>query len=468
MHTISRFSRIAGLTLASVLTAALLLSCEEKEPVPVSIDSQPSQIAAEGGSTSFTVTAPGTWTAAVQPASDGTAAAWLTIDPASGEAGEHTVTLTAEANTAEEERTATVIVTSGSSSATVSVSQAGATAQDEPEEPEEPDTPDHTGLVKSVEFSHSEGEYSWAYLFNFEYDDLNRVSIVLTTMEDGDVAGYSNKFTYNEDGTAILERDLYAVYGEGLEILNIVFDSEGKATEMFSAETSTYPDKTSYDMSYNDQGQLIAIKDNIYQSSEMSNIFEWSNGDNVKLIWSDDDVISDDDVTNVPFSAYDNNPKTNIDINWLSSIKAVQYIHQPHQILGAVGMLGKRDAHYALPYDGINSYNSPDEITLPEQIYYDGNPEPGDDGYVIYTYTVEYYLPDESITTFDIDSDGLLHSIKYEMPLHEMVITCKCRIEEEYDGLEYHSAYLVPVEVPKRTDNKTGISAITTVNVTYY
>ena len=89
MHTISRFSRIAGLTLASVLTAALLLSCEEKEPVPVTINSQPSQIAAEGGSTSFTVTAPGTWTAAVQPASDGTAAAWLTIDPASGEAGEH-------------------------------------------------------------------------------------------------------------------------------------------------------------------------------------------------------------------------------------------------------------------------------------------------------------------------------------------------------------------------------------------
>ena len=465
MHTISRFSRIAGLTLASVFTAALLLSCEEKEPVPVTINSQPSQIAAEGGSTSFTVTAPGTWTAAVQPASDGTAAAWLTIDPASGEAGEHTITITAEANTAEEERTATVIVTSGSSSATVSVSQAGATAQDEPEEPEEPDTPDHTGLVKSVEFSHSEGEYSWAYLFNFEYDDLNRVSIVqVWVMEGGEYSvDYSNKFTYNEDGTAILERDLYAVYGEGLEILNIVFDSEGKATEMFSAETSTYPDKTSYDMSYNDQGQLIAIKDNIYQSSEMSNIFEWSNGDNVKLIWSDDDVISDDDVTNVPFSAYDNNLKTNIDINWLSSIKSIVYIHQPHQILGAVGMLGKRDAHYAIPYAGGNSYNSPDEITLPEQIYYDGNPEPGDDGYVIYTHTVEYYLPDECITTFDIDSDGLLHSIKYEMPLHEMAITCKCRI-----GTEEWEQFLIPENELGRKDTVTGNSAISSVTVTYY
>ena len=460
MNTFSRLSRIAGLTLASAFTAALLLSCQEPEPAPLTIDSQPSQIAAEGGSTSFTLTAPGSWTATVQPVAEGTDVTWLTVDPASGEAGEHTVTLTAKANTAEEERTASVSVTCGSSSATVTVSQAGATAQDEPEEPEEPDTPDHTGLVKSVEFSHSEGEFSWAYLFNFEYDNLNRVSIVqVRTIEGGeyvDEGGYSNKFTYNEDGTAILERDLY----EG-EILNIVFDSEGKATEMFSAETSTYPEKTSYDMSYNDQGQLIAIKDNIYQSSEMSEIFEWSNGDNVKLIWSDDDVI------NVPFSAYHNNPKTNIDINWLSSIKAVQYLHQPHQILGAAGMLGKRDAHYALPYDGINSYNSPDEITLPEQIYYDGNPAPGDDGYVTYTHTVEYYLPDECITTFDIDSDGLLHSIKYEMPLHEMAITCKCRIEEDYES-ESYSRHLVSEKVLDRKDTKTGISAITTVNVTYY
>ncbi len=436
-----------------ILAAVAAFSCQEKEPTPLTIDSEPEAIAAEGGSTTFTFTAPGQWTAGIQPASDGTEVSWLTIDPASGEAGEHTVTLTAEANTAEEERTATVIVTSGSSSATISVSQAGDTSQDEPEEP---DTPDHTGLVKSVEVSFNENGYH----YNFKYDGQNRVSqLQVRTKEGGEyVEEYTNKFTYNEDGTAILERDLYEE--EGLEILNIVFDSEGKATEMFSAETSTYPDKTSYDMSYNDQGQLIAIKDNIYQSSEMSKIFEWSNGDNVKLIGSDDDVI------NVPFSAYDNNPKTNIDINWLSSIKGVQYIHQPHQILGAVGMLGKRDAHYAIPHDWqiYTYYNSPDEITLPEQIYYNGNPEPGDDGYVIYTHTVEYYLPDECITTFDIDSDGLLHSIKYEIPLHEMAITCKCRIETE-EGL---GQFLIPEDVLERKDTVTGNSAISSVTVTYY
>ena len=94
------------------------------------------------------------------------------------------------------------------------------------------------------------------------------------------------------------------------------------------------------------------------------------------------------------------------------------------------------------------------------------NPEPGDDGYVIYTHTVEYYLPDECITTFDIDSDGLLHNIKYEIPLHEMAITCKCRIEEDYES-EYYG-YLILEEELDRKDTKTGISSITTVNVTYY
>lgn len=244
MNTFSRLSRIAGLTLASVLTAALLLSCQEPEPAPLTIDSQPSQIAAEGGSTSFTITATGPWTATVQPVAESTDVTWLTVDPASGEAGEHTITLTAKANTAEEERTASVSITSGSSSATVTVSQAGDTSQDEPEEPEEPDIPDHTGLVKSVEFSQSEGEYGWSYYFNFGYDDLNRVSSAqVITGEYSDETAYTGTFTYNEDGSATFERSMY---GE-TEIMNILFDSDGKATE---ATSESY----SFNFSYNDKG----------------------------------------------------------------------------------------------------------------------------------------------------------------------------------------------------------------------
>lgn len=455
MNTFSRLSRIAGLTLASALTAALLLSCEEKEPVPVTIDSQPSQIAAEGGSTSFTVTAPGTWTAAVQPASDGTAAAWLTIDPASGEAGEHTVTLTAEANTAGEERTATIIVTSGSSSVTVSVSQAGATAQDEPEEPDEPDIPDHTGLVKSVEFSQSEGEYGWSYYFNFGYDDLNRVSSVqVITGEYSDETAYTGTFTYNEDGSATFERSMY---GE-TEIMNILFDSDGKATE---ATSESY----SFNFSYNDKGQLQSIEDvlGIYDYDYDAEFdFEWNDEDNIKVISRNDR----EDVYDIPFSEYENT--INIDINWLASWKSLIYIHSPIQFMGAAGMLGQRDAHYAVPADASDNYTSPDDISMPENYpYYPGLDErPDVDGNVLYSSTSYYYLPEESTLEYDIDSDGLLHSIRYEMPLHEVTITCKCRIIVTDNNTG--EGYLEPIEEPTRTDQPAGYSHITTVNVAYY
>ena len=419
MHTVSRFSRIAGLTLASVLTAALLLSCEEKEPVPVSIDSQPSQIAAEGGSTSFTVTAPGSWTAAVQPASDGTAAAWLTI------------------------------------SATVSVSQAGATAQDEPEEPEEPDTPDHTGLVKSVEFSQSEGEYGWSYYFNFGYDDLNRVSSVqVITGEYSDETAYTGTFTYNEDGSATFERSMY---GE-TEIMNILFDSDGKATE---ATSESY----SFNFSYNDKGQLQSIEDmlGIYDYDYDAEFdFEWNDEDNIKVISRNDR----EDVYDIPFSEYENT--INIDINWLASWKSLIYIHSPIQFMGAAGMLGQRDAHYAVPADASDNYTSPDDISMPENYPYfpGGDMEPDTDGNVLYSRTSYYYLPEESTLESDIDSDGLLHSIRYEMPLHEVTITCKCRIIVTDNNTG--EGYLEPIEEPTRTDQPAGYSHITTVNVTYY
>ena len=451
MHTISRFSRIAGLTLASVLTAALLLSCEEKEPVPITIDSQPSQIAAEGGSTSFTVTAPGSWTAAVQPASDGIAAAWLSIAPASGEAGEHTVTLTAEANTAEEERTATVIVTSGSSSATVSVSQAGATAQDEPEEPEEPDIPDHTGLVKSVEFSQSEGEHGWSYYFNFEYDDLNRVSSVQAiTGEYSDENAYTGTFTYNEDGSATFERSMY---GE-TEIMNILFDSDGKATEATS-------ESSSFHISYNDKGQLQSIE-NTLDADDQNFDFEWNDDDNIKVTRINDE----EDVYDISFSEHENT--INIDINWLASWKSLIYIHYPIQFMGAAGMFGQRDAHYAVPAVASGNYTSPDDISMPENYPYfpGGSLEPDTDGNVLFSQTSYYYLPEESTLEYDIDSDGLLHSIRYEMPLHEVTITCKCRIIVTDDNTG--EGYLEPIEEPTRTDQPAGYSHITTVNVTYY
>ena len=350
MHTISRFSRIAGLTLASALTAALLLSCEEKEPVPVTIDSQPSQIAAEGGSTSFTVTAPGSWTAAVQPASDGTAAAWLTIDPASGEAGEHTVTLTAEANTAEEERTATVIVTSGSSSATVSVSQAGATAQDEPEEPET------TSLVKSVNIHMS--EYASSYYYEFEYDDQNRVSKILMANID-DEHGQYDEGTYNidisyQDASASL---IYHFSDGEQRVITVETDGNGRVVR---TENASY--EGTYTMTYDDASGRIAEVRNEYTYSDGSTetidyAFSWSN-DNIDRLTQT--YLEDGESYGYVFYYTDlpAAPDVSIDLNWLLKLGHAGFMDLSPHWLGVLGMLGERDAFYALPlYDYSYGYD---------------------------------------------------------------------------------------------------------------
>ncbi len=440
MNTFSRLSRIAGLTLASALTAASLLSCEEKEPVPVTIDSQPSQIAAEGGSTSFTVTAPGTWTAAVQPASDGTAAAWLTIDPASGEAGEHTVTLTAEANTAEEERAATVIVTSGSSSATVSVSQAGATAQDEPEEPEEPDTPDHTGLVKTVTLSvSSEGDY----IYEFSYDDQNRITEIIRGFSEDRSEDIPIHFTYGENFVSAL---MDSEFGSEFDA---VFDGQNRVSKLTFKESDDF-----YSISYDASGYITNI--------EYNDIDDASNNYTYTFAWSDGNIIKIEETDTLFFyyaKEYENN--TNIDINWLLTCGHGYFMDQGIEWLGTAGLLGKRSASYALP---CYMYNY-----LPTSEYCD---EPVTDEEIGEERTVEVsvsYILDYTEAEYDCNlTDDRLTDITVNIPVYNITYECTGTITEieTYTGKEI---YIVFDQSKTKIKNRTKTETVTyKASISYY
>ena len=440
MNTFSRLSRIAGLTLASALTAAFLLSCEEKEPVPVTIDSQPSQIAAEGGSTSFTVTAPGTWTAAVQPASDGTAAAWLTIDPASGEAGEHTVTLTAEANTAEEERAATVIVTSGSSSATVSVSQAGATAQDEPEEPEEPDTPDHTGLVKTVTLSvSSEGDY----IYEFSYDDQNRITEIIRGFSEDRSEDIPIHFTYGENFVSAL---MDSEFGSEFDA---VFDGQNRVSKLTFKESDDF-----YSISYDASGYITNI--------EYNDIDDASNNCTYTFAWSDGNIIKIEETDTLFFyyaKEYENN--TNIDINWLLTCGHGYFMDQGIEWLGTAGLLGKRSSSYALP---CYMYNY-----LPTSEYCD---EPVTDEEIGEERTVEVSVSnirDYTEAEYDCNlTDDRLTDITVNIPVYDITYECTGIITEieTYTGTEI---YIVFDQSKTKIKNRTKTETVTyKASISYY
>ena len=72
-----------------------------------------------GGTAALTFTATSDWTAAV----DGAASGWLSVSPASGGAGTHTLNLVTTANDSYDERNASVTITSGSAKKTLTVTQ---------------------------------------------------------------------------------------------------------------------------------------------------------------------------------------------------------------------------------------------------------------------------------------------------------------------------------------------------------
>jgi len=112
---------------------------------------------AESNSTSIEFTALSSWTAAVKETND-----WLTVSPTSGIGGIKSISLALKANTNEEARTATVVISSGATTKEISVSQAGSTLQIM----DEADVEDFDKYYKPAEFKNinmlrSDAKWSW-------------------------------------------------------------------------------------------------------------------------------------------------------------------------------------------------------------------------------------------------------------------------------------------------------------------
>lgn len=97
-----------------------LVACSEgnDDIVPeINLETSSVDFAEDGGSATINFTSTDAWTASVD--SDG----WCSVNPKSGNAGSVTIVLSAEANSAADDRKATVVVRSGSVKKTISISQ---------------------------------------------------------------------------------------------------------------------------------------------------------------------------------------------------------------------------------------------------------------------------------------------------------------------------------------------------------
>ena len=119
--------------LIGLFAVAATVACTQEQPAEtpkLEVDKEAVSLAAEAAESSFNVTSNQAWVATAD-------ADWVNLDPASGEAAAEAVAVkvTAEDNTAKEARTAKVTVMAGELTKTVTVTQAAAGEEPEPEKP---------------------------------------------------------------------------------------------------------------------------------------------------------------------------------------------------------------------------------------------------------------------------------------------------------------------------------------------
>lgn len=153
--------------LFGLFAVAAAVACEpEVEVTPVlNVDKESVALEATAAEATFAVTSNQSWTATADQD-------WVTLEPASGEASDKAVTVkvTAEDNTVEEARTATVTVTAGELTKTVAVSQAAAEGGEEPGPGTEPEpTPEVDWTAEDVASYDVPEDAGYQVLTNVKY-----------------------------------------------------------------------------------------------------------------------------------------------------------------------------------------------------------------------------------------------------------------------------------------------------------
>ena len=414
------FTLILTVAAAAALMAA---GCQEKPEngsVSLRSDAQMTLPAAETDTTiSFTATAE--WTAAVEGGD------WLSVSPASGEAGEIAATLSASANNKTEARTATVRISCGTDETTVTVTQ-NATDEENPEEPEQPTRKKPKSIL--LEFFH-DGSFDYSFSWAFGYDEQGRLSSLQ----------YSDDYPYTET--------YYFEYSQGevfmTDMGKFTVDDEGKATVL----DNMYG--TIWNITYDQEGYLKDVNSGQFT-------YSWENRDLTSMTYNGE--------TYLPvITEYENT-------GYLDFNLFLNYFFEDEDvvmgILNLLGLTGNRSAHIFLPSIGL----------------YDGDRVVGDEDYESFmskyefseeetqrTWTWTYIQYSSSIDdlTGDIefDADGDMIQTRSSVPMtvtkYSRSATVKIKNpdnfhlngDEKYynrDDLEITLSEPVPAGEPRETD----------------
>ena len=337
-----------------------------------------------------------------------------------------------------------------------------AAGEENPEEPSEPEEPEDAGLIKSVNIWMS--KYESSYYYEFEYDEMRRVSEILRdeVYDDGSNEGAIPIHIEYQDGKVSLTFDFYDEGEMNYLYCTAETDGNGRAvmtTEQYKGYTPAY--MTPH---YSSAGYLEAI-DWEEDVDHYFHEFEWADGNIASLTQGD----ADNGAYETLKFHYTDTPaaSSNLDINWLLKLGHEAFYDMGVQFFGVMGMLGERDAYYALPgysYDPVPATNPSDIRTIAEDYLGTEYTEPVTREYCDYA-AAEYECSVTEGRLTDITASFPVYNITYECTSKYTAVSSEPTFEE--DGVKYYDAILEYTDVKELSREQTGTDKYE-VTVTYY
>lgn len=373
-----------------LLTAAALVlatGCDDTPQSSITVEGgNEMTLAATQTSAEVRFTSPALWTATLMPETD-----WLTISAASGSAGDASITLQAQANTAADARTTTlVLLPSGGETTQVLITQLGTAGTDST------DTPVFVPETAIRQVTILDPDDGTEANFAFEYDGEGRVVRMQGSDQyEGETHTYLYTMAY-EGSTVTVDGD------DGVHIVGTL-DAQGRATQVAYTETlspdgggSGSPTRTDITLTYDAEGRLTQEVGEEDGYNEYTYDYTWTGGDltRVHLDYYDADY------------AYSTHANTgNIDLNWLLT---AGYGSGGIAPFGILNLLGTRSTHLAVPDYWADMAATPDQMLL---VCEDDLDKP-------VTKTGVYYEDGETTTEYRFEGpEGSLSFISRETPV---------------------------------------------------
>lgn len=328
-----------------LLAAAFMLAtaCNETPQSSITVEGgNEVTLAATQTSAEVRFTSPALWTATLMPETD-----WLTISAASGSAGDASITLQAQANTAADARTTTlVLLPSGGETTQVLITQLGTAGTDST------DTPVFVPETAIRQVTILDPDDGTEANFAFEYDGEGRV-VQMQGHDQYDDETYTYLYTFAYEGnTVTIDGD------DGVHITGTL-DAQGRATQVAYTEnlspdggSSSSPTRTDITLTYDADGRLVQEVGEEGGYTEYTYDYTWTGGNltHVHLDYYDADY------------AYSTHANTgNIDLNWLLT---AGYSSGGIAPFGILNLLGARSTHLAVPDYWADMAATPDQMLL--------------------------------------------------------------------------------------------------------